>query len=154
MFSNAMRSHASCAKTTWLNTSWTICACPSFRLSRLRLSSARVRTSERSFRKRFVSCIPSMKQKNSSLIVYLTSSFATFSSSVSILQLPDAVHGSRCSLFRRGAPLRASRFRLQYRHTSSTNSPRLRITILLIYCRIRDKINEGTTGGPGLYVLA
>jgi hypothetical protein len=46
-----------------------------------------------------------------------TSSFNAFSSSLSNLPAFDAVHGSRCNLFNKGAPRLASRFKLQYLQT-------------------------------------
>lgn len=66
----------------------------------------------------------------------------------------DAVHGSRCSRFNNGAPRLASRLRLQYLHTSSTNSRFCRRLTLATYCRMRSTMILGTSGGPGLYVFA
>jgi hypothetical protein len=83
-----------------------------------------------------------------------TCNLNAFSSSFWLLPFADAVHGSRCNRFNSGAPRRASRFRLQYLHTSTTNSRFCRTLILPMYCRMRSTMIFGTSGGPGLYVFA
>lgn len=61
---------------------------------------------------------------------------------------------SKCNLFSSGAPLLASRFKLQYRHTRCTNAGLFRIRTLSIYISMRSTIIAGTSGGPRRYVLA
>lgn len=58
------------------------------------------------------------------------------------------MHTSKCSRFNNGAPLRASRFKLQYLQTANRKGSFFLNVMRDVYCIILSTIIDGTSGGP------